>query len=917
MSSESPAPIAASQQSISRRMSQRQALRRPPSRSAMSRSESNSLAASSAAASEKQPSNHRYSIHNDSSDDEIPVPMKLSALTKALLNDDVPESSSKPPSPPLTRRRSVFNGQSREPGRSSTDERRRLRSSSNSAENRQGSPSTAAPIKSRREDPSPPRKRVVRLSNTPNSLNQMSHHRRSNSVSRTATSAAASATTTSATASAVSSNSTSSRSRPTSRPASRDGSVDVKSGRASVGSSFSSSNYNSNNGHELSTPPASRVVRIANGASASKSHHSSRSSLGAKIDSSSPGEDHKQYEQHYEEPPATVGRTQQPNEQSSISRYPSRHRLEDNAALQSSMRVKRLGKIPGSFLSGPARRGRRRQSEEEMEPSMADTDMPPGGIPEDLEHNAQHGQDENMQDVGAPYYGNSHVNYASGSPPVRSREGRRPVVVAATPLSAPPRAASPKRLPEPQNHPRQPSRPERELFEAPTPAGGQENDRPSYLRSARKPSPLSSMVDKMADLAATPAHRDLSPDRKPLATVTHNTPHRPAPPPPPQMSALAAATSSAATAPQAKQRRNVIKVNGKIYTRLDCLGRGGSAKVYRVTAENGKMWALKRVALEHADDMTIKGYRGEIDLLRKLDAVDRVIMLLDYEMNTEKQVLTLVMEMGELDMNVLLKSRQGHESATLDPVFVRFYWKEMLECVQAVHEFDIVHSDLKPANFVLVQGRLKLIDFGIANAIQTDETVNVHREAQIGTPNYMSPESLMDFNAPRGSRVPGRPKLMKLGKPSDVWSLGCILYQLVYGYPPFGHIANQMARCQAIINWDHVIEFPSHGMGDVLVPPSLIRTMRRCLQRDAHMRPTCAELLDPTDPFMYPVEMSDKLLPLSEEMLGRIIHSVVMRCKERLPTDAEMMSVWPAAYWSSVKKAMSKAQQQQQERGSS
>ncbi len=43
-----------------------------------------------------------------------------------------------------------------------------------------------------------------------------------------------------------------------------------------------------------------------------------------------------------------------------------------------------------------------------------------------------------------------------------------------------------------------------------------------------------------------------------------------------------------------------------------------------------------------------------------------------------------------------------------------------------------------------MRGRLKLIDFGIANAIQTDETVNVHRETQVGTPNYMSPESLMD-----------------------------------------------------------------------------------------------------------------------------------------------------------------------------
>src|SRR3569833_2579219 len=127
------------------------------------------------------------------------------------------------------------------------------------------------------------------------------------------------------------------------------------------------------------------------------------------------------------------------------------------------------------------------------------------------------------------------------------------------------------------------------------------------------------------------------------------------------------------------------------------------------------------------------------------------------------------MEMGECDLNSLLKLRQNPENSKLDPVFVRFYWKEMLECLQAVHAHDIVHSDLKPANFVVVQGRLKLIDFGIANAIQTDETVNVHRETQVGTPSYMSPESLMDsqqyaftttnigrLNLPPGAGGPGR-----------------------------------------------------------------------------------------------------------------------------------------------------------------
>jgi serine/threonine-protein kinase TTK/MPS1 len=55
----------------------------------------------------------------------------------------------------------------------------------------------------------------------------------------------------------------------------------------------------------------------------------------------------------------------------------------------------------------------------------------------------------------------------------------------------------------------------------------------------------------------------------------------------------------------------------------------------------------------------------------------------------------------------------------------------MLEAVKVIHDEKIVHSDLKPANFVLVKGRLKLIDFGIANAIAND-TTNIQRDSQVG-----------------------------------------------------------------------------------------------------------------------------------------------------------------------------------------
>ncbi|WYZ42825.1 hypothetical protein EsH8_VI_000524 [Colletotrichum jinshuiense] len=855
MATASPTPLGTAGTGLSRRPSQRQGLRRLPSRPHLNRSESNPVHATAAApALSKKADSQQYAMH-DSSDDEIPVPMKLSALTKALLNDGGAAEPERAPSPPRTRRRASNLAASTA---SATEERRSLRSGSAQAYDSRSSKPTS-PLRSR--DNSPVRRRVVRLSNTPKSLGQMGPtKRRSTSLSR----------------------STTQRPQSRSRPESRDQSSDEKQEPP----------------QDVNTPAQGvRVVRIAAGSSGNRSRLTSSSSHSRRSGS--------HLEQDYPEEPVTAARHAPGVNPGSVSRHTSNvgrgSKPEDNLALQSSMRVKRVGKIPGSFLSGPARRGRRRQSEEEAE-ANGDGE----GLISSQYHDSQAPEMEN--DLASSFYGNGR-QLSSGSPvaladPSRASH-RRPVSYAEqAPSSARP---SPKERDEPEEiHYKLP---------APRPqvpsSHDQENEIHSILRSSKPAVSLLAEKDtekvpkRLVSLDAAHQRPAASPERKPLSSLAHNTPRRPAPPPPPKMSVLDAATTSAgaATTTQGKQRRNILRVNGKSYTRLDCLGRGGSAKVYRVTAENGAMFALKRVSLENADETTIRGFRGEIDLLSKLTGVDRVINLFDYEMNDEKRILTLLMEMGELDLNTLLRTRQNPEAAKFDSVFVRFYWKEMLECLQSVHQFDIVHSDLKPANFVLVKGRLKLIDFGIANAIETDETVNVHRETQIGTPNYMSPESLMDFNAPRGGRVPGRPKLMKVGKPSDVWSLGCILYQLVYGIPPFGHIANQMARCQAIINWDHTIEFPSRAMGGVPVPPSLIRTLKRCLNRDVHMRPTCEELLHETDPFLYPNELSEKALPIDEELLGRIIQSVVTRCRERMPTEAEAMSVWPSAYWSSVKKA--------------
>jgi serine/threonine-protein kinase TTK/MPS1 len=121
--------------------------------------------------------------------------------------------------------------------------------------------------------------------------------------------------------------------------------------------------------------------------------------------------------------------------------------------------------------------------------------------------------------------------------------------------------------------------------------------------------------------------------------------------------------------------------------------------------------------------------------------------------------------------------------------------------------------------------------------------------------------------SPEAIELPDGMRRLKVGRPSDVWSLGCILYQMIYGHPPFQHLSVYQ-KMKAIPDLTHIIEFPEYSIptapsaprngqagGTVSPPkkldhlkrkvrPDIIQCMRSCLCRNLKERATIPELLE-------------------------------------------------------------------------
>lgn len=141
----------------------------------------------------------------------------------------------------------------------------------------------------------------------------------------------------------------------------------------------------------------------------------------------------------------------------------------------------------------------------------------------------------------------------------------------------------------------------------------------------------------------------------------------------------------------------------------------------------------------------------------------------------------------------------------------------VLGALEYAHNEGIVHRDIKPGNVMLTPtGQVKVMDFGIARALGDSTATMTQANSVVGTAQYLSPEQA------RGEQVDGR---------SDLYSAGCLLYELLTGRPPF------VGESPVSVAYQHVREVPpvpSTIAGDI--PESLDRVTMKSLAKDRNER---------------------------------------------------------------------------------
>ncbi|WP_326737158.1 serine/threonine-protein kinase [Streptomyces sp. NBC_01022] len=267
------------------------------------------------------------------------------------------------------------------------------------------------------------------------------------------------------------------------------------------------------------------------------------------------------------------------------------------------------------------------------------------------------------------------------------------------------------------------------------------------------------------------------------------------------------------------------------YRLLGRLGAGGMGQVYLARSDRGRVVAIKLVREELAEQQEFRDrFRKEVQAARRVGSTWTAPVL---DADTEAAVPWVAT--GYVAGPSLQATVSGRASTSAGPApgaygplpdrSVHILGAGLAHALRAIHSAGLIHRDLKPSNILLTIDGPRVIDFGIARALDTVTDGGLTRTgALVGSPGFMSPEQV------RGERVT---------MACDVFCLGSVLAYASTGRLPFGAAASGV----------HALLFRiAQEEPDLTgVPVDLVELIQDCLRKDPGARPSTDEILERLD----------------------------------------------------------------------
>ncbi|KAM9665120.1 mitogen-activated protein kinase kinase kinase 4 isoform 4-T4 [Trichechus inunguis] len=249
------------------------------------------------------------------------------------------------------------------------------------------------------------------------------------------------------------------------------------------------------------------------------------------------------------------------------------------------------------------------------------------------------------------------------------------------------------------------------------------------------------------------------------------------------------------------------------------IGEGQYGKVYTcISVDTGELMAMKEIRFQPNDHKTIKETADELKIFEGIKHPN-LVRYFGVELHREEMYIF----MEYCDEGTLEEvSRLG-----LQEHVIRLYSKQITIAINVLHEHGIVHRDIKGANiFLTSSGLIKLGDFGCSVKLKNNaQTMPGEVNSTLGTAAYMAPEVI--------TRAKGEGH----GRAADIWSLGCVVIEMVTGKRPW-HEYEHNFQIMYKVGMGHKPPIPEK------LSPEGKDFLSHCLESDPKMRWTASQLLD-------------------------------------------------------------------------